>query len=159
MYILHNPFIYAKDLLKFIISYLSPFNVSGYMVHFAYFGVGSGAMIILALLVIVTITDKNEYDGISSSWIVRAVNLLIFGGSIVLIATALYISYTPVGSHVINGCQPRYLIPLLFPLLSVIGYSNVKNKMNRSVYNGGVMIVMTLLIYWNVYNMILPRLI
>lgn len=159
MYILHNPFIYAKDLLKFIISYLSPFNVSGYMVHFAYFGVGSGAMIILALLVIVTITDKNEYDGISSSWIVRAVNLLIFGGSIVLIATALYISYTPVGSHVINGCQPRYLIPLLFPLLSVIGYSNVKNKMNRSVYNGGVMIVMTFLIYWNVYNMILPRLI
>lgn len=159
MYILHNPFIYAKDLLKFIISYLSPFNASGYMVHFAYFGVGSGAAIILALLIFVTITDKNQYDYISSSWIVRIVNLLIFGGTIVLVATALYVSYTPVGSHVINGCQPRYLIPLLFPLLSVIGYSKFNNKMNRSLYNGSIMVAMTILIYWNVYNMILPRLI
>lgn len=159
MYILHNPFIYAKDLIKFILSYLSPLNTSGYMVHFAYFGIGSGALMILALLVFVTITDKNENDWLSSGWIIRIINMLIFGGTIILVATALYISYTPVGSHAINGCQPRYLIPLLFPMLSVIGYSKFPNKINRYLYNGSVLGIMTILTYWNVYNLILPRLI
>lgn len=42
-------------------------------------------------------------------------------GAIVLVLTALYVSYTPVGAHTVNGCQERYIIPILFPFLYFIG--------------------------------------
>ena len=57
----------------------------------------AGALIILALLVFVAITDENENDWMSSGRIIRIINMLIFGGTNILMATALYISYTPVG--------------------------------------------------------------
>ena len=159
IYILKNPFIYAYDLLKFIISYLAPHNANQYMVHYAYFGVGSFAYVILALMAFVTFTDKEECDRYSATWLMRGVSVLVFGVSIVLIATSLYVAYTPVGHRTINGCQPRYLIPLLFPLLSVIGGSKFINKMDRRWYNGIVIGIMVAINFVNIVLIVLPRLV
>ena len=126
--------------------------------HFAYLGMGVGTSLILGLLIFVTMTDKNKYDTNSSSWFVRIGNLIVFGGSVILIATALYIDYTPVASQFFQGCQPRYLIPLLFPVLSVVGFFKPISKLNRTWYNGIVMGIMVGLIYCNVAILMLPRL-
>ena len=40
--------------------------------------------------------------------------------TVILVATALYVSFTPVGLGTVNGCQSRYLLPLLVPCLSFI---------------------------------------
>ncbi len=158
-YILSTPLTYAKDLLGFLgYYYLSYKAMSEYFVHFAYLGMGVGTSLILGLLIFVTMTDKNKYDTNSSSWFVRIGNLIVFGGSVILIATALYIDYTPVASQFFQGCQPRYLIPLLFPVLSVVGFFKPISKLNRTWYNGIVMGIMVGLIYCNVAILMLPRL-
>lgn len=47
--------------------------------------------------------------------------------SLVLVATALYVSFTPVGLATVNGCQTRYVIPVLVPALAV----GLNNKIFR----------------------------
>lgn len=158
-YIFQNPMMYITDLIRFMASYLSPRNVSRYMVYMAYFGIGAGATIILGLLIFVTFTDKTEVDAYSSTWLNRVAVGIVFLGSVALVATSLYVAFTPVGSRVFKGCQYRYLIPLLFPLLSVMGSSKFSVKIKRSWYNGIVMGIMTVLCYYNVYTLILPRLV
>lgn len=159
-YIFQNPAVYALDLMRFMKSYLSPRNVSQYMVYMAYFGIGTGEIIILVLLIFVTITDKKTIDKYSSTWLNRIAIGIVFLGSVALVATSLYIAFTPVGSRVIKGCQFRYLIPLLFPLLSVVGSSKfIYNKMKYNWYNGIIMGIMVALSYYNVYTLILPRLV
>ena len=44
----------------------------------------------------------------------------VFLFTVILVATALYVSFTPVGLGTVNGCQSRYLLPLLVPCLSFI---------------------------------------
>ena len=51
---------------------------------------------------------------------------------VVLVATALYISFTAVGADYIAGCQPRYLLPLLFPMAYFIGVDGVTTKINKN---------------------------
>lgn len=45
------------------------------------------------------------------------VSLGLFFITSVLVVTALYVSFSPVGGSDIHGLQPRYLTPLLFPLV------------------------------------------
>ena len=44
----------------------------------------------------------------------------IFTGTILLIFSALYAQWTPVGNDVVKGVQGRYFIPLLLPLACFI---------------------------------------
>ena len=52
---------------------------------------------------------------------------------IILVATALYVSFTEVGANYIAGCQPRYLLPILFPTAYFIGVDGVQTKINKNV--------------------------
>lgn len=56
--------------------------------------------------------------------------------TIALAATSLYVSFTSVASNTDAGMQPRYILPILFPALLLLGSSRVQNRMNRSWYNG-----------------------
>lgn len=155
-YIFQNPFTYARDLVNFMRTYLIPARAEQYMVHMAYLGIGSGATVIMGLLIFATITDRKEDDVYSSTWLNRIGIGGLFFASIALIATSLYIAFTPVGSRVIKGCQYRYLIPLLFPFLSIIGSPKFAYKMKYNWYNGIIMGIMVTLCYYNVYTLMLP---
>ena len=48
----------------------------------------------------------------------------------------MYIAFTPVGSGTVNGCQPRYILPLFYPALMMFGFSGTHNQANRKIYNG-----------------------
>jgi len=74
--------------------------------------------IIVFMLFLVAIID-NEENIIELNYkdkIIIAISIIIAWG---LVVTALYISFTPVGSANIAGVQGRYLIPLLLPILLV----------------------------------------
>lgn len=121
-FILSDPLAYTVILTGFLKEYLNPVNFPGLTTSFAYLGNMSGFFPLLSLLVFVAMTDRNAYDaktGVLTRWVMLGITAV----TIVLIATSLYVSFNPVGNPVINGVQPRYLLPLAFPALFMLGYS------------------------------------
>ena len=159
LYIIHNPVEYTRTLLNFLKDYLSIRNMNGFIDHFAYLGIGTTAVaiIVFAFLVFTTLTDKREYDVKAYSKIVYIYDILMFFGTVVLIATSLYIAYTEVGSNTIAGCQSRYITPLIYPLFAVLGGSGIRLKFDYRVYNYIVMIIMQSVSMWCIYQYILIK--
>ena len=60
------------------------------------------------------------------TWLQRFIFLLLTGTCMVLIWTALYMSYTPVGAPYIAGVQPRYYLPLLLPVFAIFFTDRLK---------------------------------
>lgn len=119
--ILHNPIGYAKILFRFLLRYLSVRQMNNYIDAFAYLGYGNGFAIFLILIVILGLIDKKECDREISNWYYKTSAVVIFVVTVVMIATALYIDFTPVGANSISGCQHRYITPLLFPVCYTMG--------------------------------------
>ena len=123
--ILGNPFGFIKMLSLFLITdYLSPISISKVFTFIEYargiFAIIPWAGILLVLAVgICAVCETNR----------ESCQLASLGGSmwvvvcclstIVLVSTSLYISFTPAGLDTVNGCQPRYLIPLLIPFIGI----------------------------------------
>ena len=146
---------YARILLNFFKSYYSFEALRDYTVNFAYLGIGRGYAVIAVLMAVTALTDKNEFDRNSYRWFAKAASIALFFGLSVLVATSMYVAFTPVGAQEIAGCQPRYLIPLLYPLLSVIGWSGLKLKFNRTVYNGVILAACAAVSFVNIYTQLL----
>ena len=136
-YILHNPFEYAKTLLYFMADYTSFAQASYYSSFYAYVSIYSHASgpisfcatATLLIVLFCAFTDKGECDDFKK---VGWYKLLMVGSAfatLVLIASALYITFTAVGSQTIAGCQWRYIVPSLFPLLYCAGSSKTTNHM------------------------------
>lgn len=153
MYILQNPIDYAKMLIKFTVKSLSFSDMHGYMINYAYLGFGTGAEYIIFLLMFTTITDKSKCDRYSSTLWTRSVAVVLYVGIFFIIATALYIVFTPLYSQEILGVQPRYIVPLLFPLLSVIAPTGIITVRNRKVYNMFVLAAASAILLYNNYLM------
>ncbi|MEI6650194.1 MAG: DUF2142 domain-containing protein [Candidatus Moraniibacteriota bacterium] len=151
-FILSDPVAYAGILLSFLKGYLNPMNTGGTIVSFAYLDGTKGFQILLALIAIVTLTDRNAYDKRTTA-LTRFLTLTVFLATVALIATALYISFTPVGLKYINGVQTRYLLPLVFPFLFVFGASRfgipVKYRNLYHIVIFGIMAIVTLQGIWD----------
>lgn len=156
-YILGNPFEYAGTLIKFLLGYLSFSTMPQYISNFAYLGMGSGAVVFIVLMILTALTDKNEFDKYASGWLVRTVSIALYFGVSALVATSLYIAFTAVGNNTVLGCQPRYIIPLLYPLLAVIGYNGFNNKINRTVYNYLVLIPCCTVVFYDIYSTMITK--
>ncbi len=132
-FILANPVQYIKILLRFLKSYLSPDNSFLYLTYFLYYGQAQYFTICLIVIAVVAMVDNAagcpdlEYSMPKHTWIMAGSSFV----TIVLVATALYISFTAVGRDTVVGCQPRYILPVLFPFL----YFNIglKVKLEDSV--------------------------
>ena len=116
-FILSDPLGYAKICLDFIKGYVSLPSMSSHLTFFAWLGASNQIYSLIAVLVLFycTFTDRTADDRYKRAWIQRGVGLLTGFIQIVLVATALYVTYTPVGYWTVNGCQYRYLFPI-FPL-------------------------------------------
>ena len=70
---------------------------------------------------------------------------------IVLIWTALYLSFNPVGSNNIDGVQSRYFLPLLFLFFIALQPKNIQSKIPPKISNLFIIaipaIVMTICVY------------
>lgn len=136
-FILSCPLQYTEILLRFLRRYLSPDLIAMNLTSFAYLEAAPEYWIYLILLGILAFTDKNGRDyAISGGWKCKWLMLGILFGTVCLFATALYVAFTPVGMNTINGCQPRYLFPLLFPAMMLIGSQRIENRMNKTIYHG-----------------------
>lgn len=158
-FILKNPIAYSKILGKFLFKYLSYKNMYGYISTFSYYGNGKLAFVFIALIAITALTDTNSKIKFKIPTIIRVCSVVLFIGVNALIATALYIDYTPFGSTEILGCQPRYITPLLAPLLLLVTGSRWNIVKNKKLYNGAILCVAAAVVMLESYSMIIKTMI
>lgn len=156
-YILENPMEFTRILFLFLKNHYLSFTVNWKTVFTTFGYVGSTKMevIALVLLIIVAVTDKNKEDSWYSYRFVSLATIFVVLTIIVLMATALYISYTPVGLNTVLGLQPRYLLPLGFPLLVMLGSGNIRNFINRRLYNGCVIGLSGFILLYSLWEIII----
>lgn len=76
-----------------------------------------------------------------------------------MMATALYIAFTPVFSQEILGCHPRYIIPLVAPFALTVINPGKPLKVNKTVYSLAVLAVITACLIFNILRIVtLPML-
>lgn len=137
-FILSNPISYAKNLIKYTyFHFFENFLGSGNMINFAY-TVNNDLLIplygvYLVFICFVLFTSKSP--NIKFNKLFRLLFMIELIGIWILICTALYLSFTPVGSNSINGVQTRYFVPLLPMILYLlIPKKNLKEDEITYVY-------------------------
>lgn len=157
-YVLSNPLEYAKTLALFFKGYLSPLDSDPFMVFCAYLGMGSKQvwMLLLLTLAVTTFIDKGPQDIYVKGW-VRAATLGLCLVALVLVASSLYASFTPVAAQYVAGCQPRYLIPLLFPALYMLGSPRIENKMNKAFFHMAVLGISSFGVLYTFYEVCISK--
>ena len=122
-YVLGNPGAYASTMTNFLLTdYLTPASFGSATLQWAYLSnlsviVPGTSYFVLGIVAVVAVIDSDEASRRLNTIAGRLWTLLIVGVAIFGICSALYLSFTPVALDWINGVQPRYLLPLVFPFL------------------------------------------
>ena len=158
-WVLGHPFQYAGILWSFLKDYLNPahfwnvLNVFGYMGYGGYSDVLRWTLIALAFLD----REKQHYSLEKSVWGRLGVLAGVLGG-LVLVCTALYVMFTPVGLDWINGVQFRYQVPFLFPFFMALGFGWISRPLKleipwrRQAFNGIAFAACAFVLFYGVWN-------
>lgn len=153
--ILANPINYAIILIKFLLEYLSIGSMKQYISNFAYLGFGSMAGVFIAVLCFTALTDKSQGSRFKGSIIGRIGGAFVLLGGASLAATAMYVAFTPVGNSAILGCQPRYIMPVLAPVLLTIANPGIPLlKGHKGIYNFAVLTVLSVALLYEIITVI-----
>lgn len=146
-YILANPLEYTHTLLHFLKDYWSVSGMPVYISHFAYLGIYmNGFYFVFIFSIMVILLDKAKCDVKITSIGNRIWAFFLAFSASVFVATALYVAYTPVGLGTVNGCQPRYLLPILFVTHYFIGDYRLIKPFDRFI-NRKILLICTVLVY------------
>ena len=131
-FILSNPIRYAGILFKFLGGYCSLVSLNTNSCYMGYLGGPHQFFGTLAgfLLLYCAFTDRREDDGYEGMTRTRWTTLAACFCQVVLVATSLYVGFTPVGLDTINGCQYRYLFPIFVPFFFFLVPKGIKCKIN-----------------------------
>ncbi|MBQ3600649.1 MAG: DUF2142 domain-containing protein [Lachnospiraceae bacterium] len=131
-FILENPIEYTKILLKYLFgTYLRFSNSASYTNRLGFLEISFFGGISMALLLVAMLFDRGNNK--EWTWKMRVFVGCVVFGTLSLVATAMYISYNPVGNSTINGCQARYFLPLIFPLAYMISNQRISNYLNQKI--------------------------
>lgn len=136
-YILGHPLEYSKTLISFIVNYLSPLNLSNGFASLSFVTIDNNTIIPICgfacaiILLIALLLDDNGNDTDIRTTKNRIVVWGISFAVICLFSTALYVSFTEVGLDTIAGVQMRYIMPIIFPALAMMGSDNIKCMLNK----------------------------
>ena len=158
-FILFTPFEYAKILIKFLRQYISIQGMKHYISNFAYLGYGNWWPAFVMLLGFTAVTDASDKVEFKIPTWIKVLSVILFVGMAALIATALFINFTPVNSQTILGCQPRYIIPLLAPLLLLVTGRRKDIIKEKGAYNGFVLLAATSAAMMDVYTAIITKMV
>lgn len=124
-YVLANPLTFVQTLLSFVFGeYLTFANFAFAFTALAYLGYPSllypvSAAILVVFVLIVSLAEGSS-PGSALLGIGKKLWTLFLCIVIVLLSSAaLYFSFTAIGSSTVEGVQPRYMLPLIFPLCAL----------------------------------------
>ncbi len=135
LFILQHPGEYAGILWRFLEEYLDLGRMDGPLLNFGYQGNGNNTILCMLVLAAAAFTDQRE-EGLLPPWKIRIAGQVLLFGTLCLMSTAMYAWFSEVGQPSIGGMQPRYLIPLIYPALAMMGSGKMRNHASPSVYNG-----------------------
>lgn len=141
-YVLGQPIAYAIVLLKNVGHTFVSFVLRDSFDNFAYYGVVTIPFAFSALLVGTALTDTYSTKREKSLSVkTRIVAMLSILATIVLIWTALYLSFTEVGETRIAGVQARYYLPFLFLFYLCFRTDKIKNNYKEENYQMVIMLI------------------
>lgn len=135
-FILNNFMFYIKIVIKQFFDFFETI-VSGCSIFFAYSGSLDSIFKYLSIvgIIFLAICNNDETNKLVFNKKTKLFLLLAICFSWGAVATALYLSFTPVGNAGINGLQGRYFAPLLFPSLLLLQNKSITNKFNKIHFN------------------------
>lgn len=146
-YIMANPMKYTGLLLSYLrFQYLNMTMFKAFIVQTAYFwSIPALAMPCLIWLVAVTVLDRRKDDVRPVGCPIKIVVLPLAFISVCCVATALYVTFNEVGAATIEGCQGRYLWPIMTPLFLTLGQIRFltiprNEKVERWIESGAMVI-------------------
>lgn len=153
-YILSDPLNYVRVLLTFLFgTYFRPSVVYGQTINFqAYMGTFPFgiAFVVLFLIVFVAERPKEELamQQIRKTGIwVKLAAVLSFFCAVCMAASAMYIAFTPVGADTIAGCQERYMMPVMLPMLMQIRLNKTWMPIPQKYFRLGVVLTEGVLLF------------
>ncbi len=159
-FILTHPLQYAYILLKFMAGYLALDFALAYSTYFAYLGFTSTVIstVSLSLIAFCTFADKHDCDDFENVRLWKWITVLTCFVQIVLFSTSLYVAFTPVGYHTVNGTAWRYLIPVLFPALYCLGSRSVRSRIEARTMTAVVFSILAFLLFASFAQVYLAKL-
>ena len=163
-FIMNNPATYSVILIKNILSLLSPdsflFGQCGVTSLGSAMGEGhfvKWPLVIVAIFVFVIITDKKVDSARWLTWKNRLCILIITFINICVLCTVMYMNYSEVGTEIMQGINPLYILTFMFPCFYFLQVGRVKiKKISWRTYNsvvyGGWMVLLWVSIYEQVVN-------
>lgn len=152
LYILNNPIAYIKTLFTFLRKYLSFSSSQDVLQFFGYIGRGEFYLLTLTTLAVTSFVDRLPNQK-HKSVAVRISGLVGAALGVIIVATSLYIIFTPVGLDTINGCQARYILPILVPVLYFIAPEGIGSHAKRNWLTNSVALIMSMTFIYNIYNL------
>lgn len=134
-YILQNPLAYAETLFRYLGGYLDLNDMYGPLLNFGYQGDSFDVTLCMLVLAVAAFTDQRE-EGLQPAGKVRLAGQVLLFGTVALMATAMYAWFSEVGESGFGGMQPRYLVPVIYPSLALMGSNRLRNRIRPAVYNG-----------------------
>ena len=135
-YIIHSPLAYIKMLVKHIVSNAYSYTIGNEMfINLAYYNnaiVNVGGFVYLLYIMLLLYTTFTTQLGKIK---IKKPFILMVIGFYILIPTALYLVFTPVGLNFINGLQVRYFYPFVLPILLVLVPNNIKITKSSKMAN------------------------
>lgn len=149
-YIINNPIQYIKTFGRFFFIYsprllIGPntFTGTGYVIPTFSENVNLFYISYLLMIFYYVFSSKLNKNVITKR--IKIIFLILIFGLFILISTALYLSFSPVGSNEIFGVQTRYFIPLFLPLLIVL-WPTSSNVKNDNLQNDSILVFLPFLL-------------
>ncbi|MBE6127862.1 MAG: DUF2142 domain-containing protein [Erysipelotrichaceae bacterium] len=143
-FIASEPAAFLKIISSFILKdYINPLATPQYCVNYAYLGFGRFLYVAPVTLLLTGLLDRKGISGRTMPVTIGTIIAVVL--AIILIPTALYISYTDVRATTVYGCQHRYLMPVVFPALYINGFDSLKNRISSYIFASVPMLIMALL--------------
>lgn len=150
--VFEEPWRYIQIMLKFMRSYISLDNAGQYLTNMGYLGDGEHAGLLTVVMGVLAFLDRDKTK--IKMPITRIINLFAIFFGIAAVITVFYLVFTPVGAETVLGCQARYLIPFLFPVLYFVGVDGtstcISTKM-MALISVGMVGIIYLVNYWSLY--------
>lgn len=156
-YILGNPLTYTKVLLGSMFGMLFEYLALDSFMNYGY--LGNAPMIfnwigLFIGLCLSLVSPKNEERKVLGKGMIALTALMLFG-TISVVWTSMYISYTAVGSSTIEGVQGRYFIPLFVPFFICLFRKNRKSRLDKKLIHRIAFMSIILMNLYMVYTLIL----
>ena len=159
-YVLLKPVAYAKVLWNNISkTFVEYFMGTMGIGTFAYWGRVTQPLLFAALLTGVSVTDSYVEEKRERWLTIKGKLFLLFSilMTIVLIWTALYLSFTEVGKTEIAGVQGRYYLPFLFLFYLCLKPEKIEAKYTITNYQAVIMFMSSCMLLYQVFvNFLIP---